>query len=619
MESLSPVYEIAEAFGENTSRALFLTGKAGTGKTTFLKNLRRHTRKQMAVVAPTGVAAINAGGVTIHSFFQLPFTPFVPTEAGRRNLIGKLKMTNVKRKVLQQLEVLVVDEISMVRADLLDAMDTVLRHYRFRPNEPFGGVQVIYIGDLYQLPPVAVREEWDLLKEYYRSPFFFDSRVIEQQPPVYIELDKIFRQSNAHYVRLLNEVRNDQLTDEGIELLRSRYIPDFKLSEHPDHIFLTTHNANANRINLEEMKRLKGRTYRFEADIDGDFPEKIYPNDPILELKKGARVMFIANDNHQPRLYFNGKIGTICEINKRHVKVLCDEDDEPIEVGHEVWENNRYTVNRSTGQIEEQLLGTYTQLPLRLAWAITIHKSQGLTFDKAVVDAEWAFSSGQVYVALSRCRTLEGLVLTSSIRRESLCVSPSVVQYSRQKPTLSVLKERLQQARRDYDEQIVRQVFDFKFADGVSGQLLAHINRHSDVINEEGITHATNLRRRVAQLYKTGITFQMQIHELFPLDDGQLQKRLEAAGDYFDTELKELMNECSHSPAEISDGDTAEEYKDILKTLFRELALKRHLTTGIHKDFTSEGYYALRDRFRLPFFMLITVDIFNDKDEESKR
>lgn len=616
---MTSIYDIANDFSENTSRAIFLTGKAGTGKTTFLKNLRLHTRKQMAVVAPTGVAAINAGGVTMHSFFQLPFTPFVPTDEGRRNLLGKIKMTNIRRKVMQQLEILVIDEISMVRADILDAIDTILRHFRFRRNEPFGGVQVIYIGDLYQLPPVAVNEEWELLQNYYRTPFFFDSYVVQQQPPTYIELDKIFRQQNADFVQLLNEVRNDKLTEKGLELLKSRYKPNFQLSRHPDYIFLTTHNANANHINLEEMRRLKAKKFHFEAVIDGDFPEKNYPNDPVLELKLGAKVMFIANDNHQPRRYFNGKIGTVCEVDNKHIKVICEGEDDAIDVAYETWENIRYNVNRSSGLIEEQTLGTYTQYPLRLAWAITIHKSQGLTFDKAIIDAEWAFSSGQVYVALSRCRSLEGLVLTSGIRRESLYVDSSVVNYAQQKLPTEQLNEQLKQARAEYDEQILRSIYDFKFADGQCGQLLAHVNRHNDKLNLEGMDHAADLRRDIAALKKVGDTFQIQIHELYANHSDKLEERLKAAATYFKKELEDIIYNCTHSPAEIRDEDVAKDYKEMLKTLFSELSLKKHLVTGIVKDYTTEGYYRLRDNFRLPSFSFSTIDIFSKIKEKIKK
>ena len=618
MEPLTPIYDIAKEFSENTSRSLFLTGKAGTGKTTFLKNLRRHTHKQIAVVAPTGVAAINAGGVTIHSFFQLPFTPFVPTEAGRKNLIKKIKMTNVRRKVMQQLEILVIDEISMVRADLLDAVDTVLRHFRYRNDVPFGGVQVIYIGDLYQLPPVVVPEEWELFSQFYKSPFFFDSYAVQQQPPVYIELDKIFRQSNADFVQLLNEVRNNRLTDKGFNMLKSRFNPGFKLSEHPDFIFLTTHNATANRINKEEMDKLPGEVFRYEATIQGEFPEKNYPNDPVLELKEGAKVMFIANDNGYPRRYFNGRIGTVTHLDESHIFVHCDDDEDDISVSNEIWENIRYGVNRETGQIEENELGCYIQFPLRLAWAITIHKSQGLTFDKAVIDAALAFSSGQVYVALSRCRSLEGIVLTSPIRRDSLVTDPSVVAYSNNRPTTAQLSSELVQAKEQYDVQLLQNVFDFHFANGQISHLQSLIKKHTDVFNPEGIEHAKELQKDIQELATIGERFEKQIETLYH-DEVKLCERLTAAADYFTERLDELNERCSHSPAAIFDIDVSKEYKEDLKNLFTELSLKKHLISNICDDHTAEGYYRFKNRFRVPTFHFKAKDIFEEKEEKKPK
>ena len=301
MEPFTPYYQLANDFALYTNRSIFLTGKAGTGKTTFLHHLKKNTKKQMAVVAPTAVAAINAGGTTMHSFFQLPFTPFIPSVEGRKNLMEKLKMQGSRRKVLQELELLVIDEISMVRADVLDAVDAILRHVRYRNNEPFGGVQVLFIGDMFQLSPVASEDEWRLLSEHYKSPYFFDSQVIKQQKPVYIELDKIFRQTNTDFINLLNEVRNNCLSNASLKLLQSRYNPLFVAPSDDTFITLTTHNYKADQINATELSKIKGKTFSFEATIEGDYPEKSYPTEKILELKIGARVMFLKNDTDASR------------------------------------------------------------------------------------------------------------------------------------------------------------------------------------------------------------------------------------------------------------------------------------------------------------------------------
>ena len=614
MEDQLAIYDVANAFGEKTSRAVFLTGKAGTGKTTFLKNLREHTHKQMAVVAPTGVAAINAGGVTLHSFFQLPLSPFAPTEMGKRELIRKMKITKIRRKVLQQLELLIIDEISMVRADVLDAVDTILRHYRFRRDEPYGGVQVIYIGDLYQLPPVVVPEEWALIAPYYRSPFFFDSHVVQEQPPVYIELDKIFRQKNADFIQLLNEVRNDRLTPSGLRMLQDRYDPDFKLTEHPEYIFLTTHNANANRINNEELKKLRGKSKKYEAVVQGDFPEKNFPNDPTLELKVGAKVMFITNDKNYPKRYFNGKIGTVTALDEKEIIVYCIGDEENIKVTRETWENVKYNVNKQNGVIEENTIGTYVHFPLRLAWAITIHKSQGLTFEKAIIDAAYSFSAGQVYVALSRCRSLEGIVLNSPIRMESLAVERAVVDYSQQKLPTSQLQLELQKSEDAFKEQLLQNIFDFRFMVGQTVHLQNFVKRNEEHFNDDGKVHADRLHTVAAELADVASRFRSQIHAIYADDPQRLPKRIKAAAGYFKVRLRELMEQSSTTPAEIYNFDVAKDYKEEMKTLYTEIALRRHLITSLKKDYDSETLYILRDKFKVPTFKLKTVDTFEEAE-----
>lgn len=594
------IYTLAEEFAQQTHRSVFITGKAGSGKTTFLRQLRQSTNKQIAIVAPTGVAAINAGGVTIHSFFQLPFTPFVPTAEGRQNLIGKMKMSGPKRKVLQELELLVIDEISMVRADVMDEIDTVLRHYRFRHNEPFGGVQLICIGDLYQLAPVAMSEEWRVLSPYYKTPYFFDSLVIQAYPLLCLEFDKIFRQKDKSFIDLLNAIRDNKLTNSDLKLIEKRYCSDFNLSKQPDYILLTTHNAKADRINAEEMDRLKTCEHSFTATIDGEFPEKNFPNNPILILKVGAKVMFIANDSENPRRYYNGKIGTIARIDgEGNVYVHCSDDDEDIKVKKEIWTNIRYSVNPTTKQIEEEELGSYTQLPLRLAWAITIHKSQGLTFDKVAIDIEDAFTSGQVYVALSRCRSLEGILLLSSINRNSLSVNPDVIQYSAVKPDLEELRTNLDKDKSIYNLEILQEVFNFNFCLGQVNELRVLIGNETDLFNKESQNFVEEVHQLTSNVTMVGSKFRKQLTALFQQDDDKkIDERIKAASQYFTEEIDKLKELLKHSPTTSESYEMAEEYNFCLRALYDEISRKRLIIYGIRNDFSVKKINKLKASFK---------------------
>ncbi|MBP7102015.1 MAG: HRDC domain-containing protein [Bacteroidales bacterium] len=603
MQDTSTVYNIANSFAELTAQSIFLTGKAGTGKTTFLRKLKEDSLKQIAVVAPTGVAAINAGGVTMHSFFQLPFTPFVPTLEGKRNLISKLKITNVRRKVLQELELLVIDEISMVRADVLDEVDAILRHYRFRPTEAFGGVQVILIGDMYQLSPVVLNEEWKILSQFYPSPYFFHSKVIQEHPPLYIEFDKIFRQKNEAFIRLLNEVRNNCLSDKGLELLLERYQPDFKLPKKNTYIVLTTHNAKADRINAEEMAKIKSETHRFDALIRGDFPERNYPNEAVLELKVGAKVMFISNDKGYPRRYYNGKIGEISRIEEGHIYVSCEDDKDEIPVILETWLNIQYSINKLTKQIEEVELGSYTQYPLRLAWAITIHKSQGLTFEKAVIDAEAAFTSGQVYVALSRCRSLEGMILLTPIHKDSLAVDNYIIDYGKNKQETHVLDSHLESAKQAYNRGILLSVFDFKLCLGQLSALQSFVKENEHSFNSETLAFLDAVMQQIVALENVAIRFQKQLIQLLlnkEQMDNTIAKRIIAASEYFVEKIDILLKKIPHSPAETDRRNDALEYNETIRSLFAELARKKHIIQGMKTDYTTKNYYALKKSFRVP-------------------
>ncbi|WP_134089449.1 helix-turn-helix domain-containing protein [Olivibacter sp. XZL3] len=433
----------AVSFINHTNRPVFLTGKAGTGKTTFLRYIKEHTHKKLAVVAPTGVAAINAGGTTLHSLFFLPFGmyladyPLAWDDPGnlvynKQRLFGKIKLTKQRRAILQELDLLIIDEVSMLRADTLDAIDAILRWAR-RNAAPFGGVQMLFIGDLYQLPPVVKGQEQPLLYQYYKSPFFFDAHVMQEVPPVLLELNKVYRQKDTHFISLLNNIRNNCCSMEELNQLNRHYQPDFRPGPEEAFITLSSHNHIAEQINQRELDALPGSPVCFEAAIKGDFSEHSFPTDGSLYLKEGAQIMFIKNDKGEERRYFNGKIGVIVKIDARagEIKVRFPGEQEAFTVEQEEWKNLRYNYDKQSDKISEETLGTFKQYPIRLAWAVTIHKSQGLTFDKAVIDAGSSFAAGQVYVALSRLTRLEGLVLRSKITQASIHTDPHVVTFSK--------------------------------------------------------------------------------------------------------------------------------------------------------------------------------------------
>ena len=448
---------LAWDFVSNTGTSIFLTGKAGTGKTTFLKALREKTPKRMVVVAPTGVAAINAGGVTIHSFFQLPLSPYVPEATYQ----SKFDFSKEKRSIIQTLDLLVIDEISMVRSDLLDAIDNVLRRYR-NHRKPFGGVQLLMIGDLQQLAPVVTEQDAQLISKYYDTPFFFGSRALQQTPYVTIELKQVYRQSDEQFLHLLNSIREGRASKEIFEKLNQRYQPDFRPKEEEGYIRLTTHNNMAQQYNEQQLERLSTPAHTFQAKIEGTFPEYAYPTDTELMLKEGAQVMFVKNDPTPAHAFFNGKIGHVTKITSKDITVRCPDDDFDIEVEPMEWENAKYVLNEKTKEIETEIQGTFSQYPLRLAWAITIHKSQGLTFERAIIDASLSFASGQVYVALSRCKSLEGLILASKLQERAVFNDPRINSYISQQETEAERSiSLLPQLKEQYYQEQLRELFDF--------------------------------------------------------------------------------------------------------------------------------------------------------------
>ncbi|MDP2161969.1 MAG: PIF1 family DEAD/DEAH box helicase, partial [Flavobacterium sp.] len=427
MKTIENTAEQVLRFVNQTNQSIFLTGKAGTGKTTLLHHIIQTTHKNTVVVAPTGIAALNAGGVTIHSQFQLPFGGFIPeyTHASndsdnqkfetKNTLVKHFRMSGQKKAVIQNMELLIIDEVSMLRADLLDAIDFTLRKIR-KKDYPFGGVQVLFIGDLLQLPPVVKNDEWRVLRNYYKGIFFFNAKVIQEQPPLYIELTKIYRQSDEKFIAVLNNLRNNSISKEDVQILNEFVKPNFDIKANKGYITLTTHNAKADAINSDSLEDLPGECFRYKPEIVDDFPEKIYPVEEILQLKVGAQIMFIKNDLSFEKNYFNGKMGFIKSLSEGEILVHFPEENKTIAVEKYEWKNIRYSVNEMTKEIQEDVLGTFVHYPIKLAWAITVHKSQGLTFDKAVLDVSQVFVPGQAYVALSRLRSLQGLILLSPIQ-----------------------------------------------------------------------------------------------------------------------------------------------------------------------------------------------------------
>lgn len=597
----NPRLKLAYEFIENTGKNLFLTGRAGTGKTTFLRYITTHSFKRSVVVAPTGVAAINAGGVTIHSFFQLPFGPILPDSINQeQNQKHFLKLNREKINIIKSLDLLIIDEVSMVRADLLDGIDKVLRRYRNR-NNPFGGLQLLLIGDLHQLPPVVKEEERELLAAHYSTFFFFGSRALQQTDYISIELNHIYRQSDQRFIRMLNKVRNNQLDDEVLQQLNNRYRANVSSYQEDGYITLTTHNLQAREINQRRLDRIHYPKRTFSAKIDGEFPESAYPTEPSLTLKKDAQVMFVKNDPSPEKQFYNGKIGRITDIDEHTISVLCPGDNEPIQVEPLTWENTRYTLDDKTKEIKENVIGSFTQFPLKTAWAITIHKSQGLTFDKAIIDARAAFAHGQVYVALSRCKTIEGLILSSKISTSSIKSDYSIQDYIQKIDETIPDEQFLNQAKLRFHFELVEELFNFSpiqykinYLHKLVKENAASLEKKtSDTLNE--ITETVR-----AQLVSVGAKFVKQaeriVYESMSVEsNAALQERIIKACEYF----LPLLSENTIQPLEGLDLDTdnrqlAKSFTEAHKQALLEAHLRKVCLEKSQNGFKPSAYMETR-------------------------
>lgn len=558
-ETIDVSHQLATEFVLKTSENVFVTGKAGTGKTTFLRAIQKNTMKNTVVAAPTGVAAINAGGMTLHSLFQLPFNAFLPTKqrvspnfANINSLFEGFKFSKAKIELIKELELLIIDEVSMLRADTLDCIDTILRTLRKNQDDAFGGVQVLFIGDLFQLPPVVKDDEWAVLKDYYDTPFFFSAQVMKESNFLNIEFTNIYRQTEEQFIGLLNKVRNNEMDEDDFFMLNDRYQPEM-LTELEDYITLSTHNVKVDRINQAQLQKLEGDLVEFTAVVEGDFNENSYPTEMKLQLKIGAQVMFIKNDSKPEKKYYNGKLATVKKITKDDIVVQFFDDDEEFKVEKEIWENIRYAYNTANDKIEEEKIGSFTQYPLRLAWAITIHKSQGLTFDKAVIDAGYAFAAGQVYVALSRCTNIHGMFLMTPITPAAIMSDVRIVDFTENYLSSERdLQQQLPYAKMEYAKKQLIKAFDWNKMVDIIADFVDFTEEKNIPEKDDAMHLVKSLEKNIRELKQTASSFSVQLQSILQEIDKvekqqQLQERVLKSIHYFGKHLSEKVIQPLHA------------------------------------------------------------------------
>ena len=587
----NPELELAWQFIENTGTHLFLTGKAGTGKTTFLHKLKAESPKRMVVLAPTGIAAMNAGGITLHSFFQLPFAPYIPDSSfsAGDDVAYRYRFSKEKVNIMRSIDLLVIDEVSMVRADVLDAVDAVLRRYR-NSQKSFGGVQLLMIGDLQQLAPVVRDEEWKMLSRYYDTPYFFSSKALCETEYFTVELTTVYRQRDERFLQMLNGIRENRCDASVLAALNQRCIPGFNPPREEGYIRLVTHNNQAQRINDHALERLPGRAFAFPATVEGKFPEYLYPTEKVLELKQGAQVMFVKNDMSGEHRYVNGTIGEVTFVSPSAIEVRCLQTGVKLTLQPEVWTNARYALNEETKEITEEIEGTFRQYPLKLAWAITIHKSQGLTFDKAIIDVGASFAHGQTYVALSRCRTLEGLVLSTPISAKAIINDETVASFTREARERRPGEEQFATLQQTYFLSLLTELFSFQPLYQSFQRYVRMLDEHLYLLYPKQLEDCkAELARLDERVVRVAERFSVQYTRMVngSLDYATsiaLQERIHAAAGYFVEQLRPMYPIAVRKSLDMDNKQLKKKYTAAYEEVRDRYRLKEDLLCFVEKS-----------------------------------